>query len=66
MNKRDENEDVCCASRCWEDGEAFCEVCDGWYCLDHLTLLVGTPGTPATYVCGVCLSEWRKDDSTTL
>lgn len=66
MSKNQKNEDECCARRCFDDGEAFCAVCDGWYCLDHLELLVGDGDTPAQYVCGVCSRESNQDNQATL
>lgn len=64
MKNKNNNEDICEARRCFDDGEEFCAVCDGWYCLNHLTLIVGNDDTPAYYVCGVCLDDATNNQAT--
>jgi hypothetical protein len=50
-------EDPCCYPRCGEAGVEFCDSCNGWYCLDHLKLKVGTANTASRYLCTACLSD---------
>lgn len=59
-------EDPCCISGCQEPGVEFCDSCNGWYCLDHLRLRVGTMQTASRYVCVECLSDPKPENSPAL
>lgn len=59
-------EDPCCVADCRQPGVEFCDSCNGWYCLDHLRLRVGTVHTASHYVCVECLSDPKSPHSPTL
>lgn len=44
---------------CRNPGHHNCSECSGWFCLTHLSIIMGTRAIPARFVCAECYHQMR-------